>query len=67
MFMVRDFVKELGKIRACSHGGWGPREGEVPCLGGVPNLSFFLDLVHMRSGVVATQAGCPVSRAGEPS
>ena len=35
---------------------WGPQVGEVPCLGGVTNLSiqrlFFLnDCFHMRSGV----------------
>ena len=42
-------------LRTCSHGGGGPREGEVPRLGGVNNLSIqsliFLDRVHMKSGV----------------
>ena len=42
-------------LRACSHGGGGSREGEVPRIGGVTNLSiqylFFLDRIHMRSGV----------------
>ena len=30
---------------------WGPQVGEVPCLGGATNLSFFLDCSHMRGGV----------------
>ena len=39
------------QLTACSHEGGGPQVGEVPRLGGVTNLSFFLDCFHMRGGV----------------
>ena len=48
-------------LMACTHGGGGPREVEVPRLGGVTSLSiqfFFLDRLHMRSEV-PHQVGLP--------
>ena len=49
-------VATCGFKRACSHGGGGPREGEVPRLPWWGNqslhtISFSLDRVHMRGGV----------------
>ena len=39
------------QLMTCSHGGGGPQVAEVPRLGGVTNLSYFLDCFHMRGGV----------------
>ena len=62
------FPVRLHDLRACSHGGGGPRVGEVPRLGGVTNLSiqflFYFLTVFTREVGYLNEAGCSVSRAG---
>ena len=47
---------ELCQLRACPHGSEGPCAGDIPCLGGITNLSiqslFFINLIisHIRQG-----------------
>ena len=46
--MFLDYQIAFYSIRACSHGDGGLRVGEVPCLGGVTNLSIQV-LLHVES------------------
>ena len=39
IFLEILFFQHFTIFRACAHGGGGPQVGEVPCLGGVTNLS----------------------------
>ena len=61
-------LEGISFLKACSHGGGGPRVGEVP----PPRLGnrslytsslFFLIVFTLEVGYL-TEAGCPVSRAG---
>ena len=48
---MKDFYSQGQALRACLHGGGGPRAGEVTRLGGVTRLSIYLDQVYMIGGV----------------
>ena len=50
-------VSRFFRLKACSLKGWGPRVGEVTCLGGVKKIT----LLYMQSYNPAIQ-GCTFSR-----